>query len=540
MAFSASACLEIGRCCGTVRPMPVVFSISSQVVRGHVGNAAVAPALLALGHEVWPLPTVILSNHPGHGGASGFAVAADDMQAIIDRLDEFGWLGACDAVLSGYFRAPEQVRVVADLVRRLKARNPDLTYCCDPVLGDEATGLYVAQEIAEAVRDELIPLADIAVPNRWELEWLRREKISAPNDAVRVARALGPAEVVVTSVPDGAGRIATLWWTRAAAFKCTVEELRHAPHGIGDLLSALVLGLKLSQDAPVRALGRAGAMATRVLEASRGRDELDLVAGLNGLADVGPAGTVLVGDDDSHWVAGVDGCPGGWFVVLANALDRTEIRCELCRSFADVLALAERPSVIAVDIPIGLPEVAIKGGRSCDVETRSRLGGRQSSVFSVPSRAALMETDYRRACEVNQQHSEPSKMVSKQCFALFPRMREVDALMTRELQSRVFEVHPELAFWALNGSREVPLPKKVKNDPSRPGIALRRKLLRAAGISVDSLDLSGFARRDVGADDVVDASALAWSALRLLHGEALTLPADPPRDERGLRMEINA
>ena len=274
--------------------MAVILSISSQVVRGHVGNSAIAPGLRALGHEVWPLPTVILSNHPGHGGAAGFAVAADDMAAMVDRLDGFGWLGDCDAVLSGYFRAPEQCRLVADMVRRLKAAKPGLVYCCDPVLGDDGTGLYVAEEIARAVRDDLMPLADIAVPNRWELEWLTGRQAGTPAQAVSAARALGPAEVVVTSVPDGEARIATVWSSVQGAFKASVEALPEAPHGIGDLLSGLVLGLKLSGDAPSRALGRAGAMAARVLHASRGRDEPDLVAGLEGLAELDPieVGTV--------------------------------------------------------------------------------------------------------------------------------------------------------------------------------------------------------------------------------------------------------
>lgn len=240
------------------------------------------------------------------------------------------------------------------------------------------------------------------------------------------------------------------------------------------------------------------------------------------------------------FVAGVDGCPGGWFAVLIDRETRSDLRARLCRSFAEVLELDEAPACIAVDIPIGLPDMAIRGGRICDNEARARLGQRQSAVFSVPARLAVAETQYRAACAANLAHSDPPRKVSKQCFNLFPKIREVDALMTPQLQSRVFEVHPELAFWALNGGREVPLPKKVKSAPSGPGIELRRDLLRSAGMPVDHLDTSAFLRRDVGPDDAVDACALAWSALRLARGEALTLPADPPRDGRGLRMEINA
>ena len=248
----------------------------------------------------------------------------------------------------------------------------------------------------------------------------------------------------------------------------------------------------------------------------------------------------MTGDPPGAVVAGVDGCPGGWFAVLMDTENRSTVRTRLCRMFAEVLELGEAPACIAVDIPIGLPDRAIRGGRVCDNEARARLGQRQSSVFSVPARLAVAETDYRAACAMNLEHSEPPRKVSKQCVNLFPKIREVDALMTPELQSRVLEVHPELAFWVLNGGREVPLPKKVRSAASAPGIDLRRDLLRTAGMPVDDLDVTAYPRRDVGPDDVVDACALAWSALRLLRGEALTLPADPPRDVRGLRMEINA
>ena len=248
----------------------------------------------------------------------------------------------------------------------------------------------------------------------------------------------------------------------------------------------------------------------------------------------------MTGDGTAPLVAGVDGCPAGWLAVIARPGDFAAARRVLCRSFSEALVLEGGPDIIAVDIPIGIPDIAIKGGRICDNEARARLGGRQSSVFAVPSRAALEELEYRRACSVNLEHSDPPRKVSKQCFNLFAKIREVDAVMTPGLQACIFEVHPELAFWALNGERALDLPKKVKSAPSQPGLDLRRGLLRGAGFSRQLLETSDWPRRDVGPDDIIDACALAWSAARLLNGAAVTLPAAPPMDGRGLRMEINA
>jgi predicted RNase H-like nuclease len=241
---------------------------------------------------------------------------------------------------------------------------------------------------------------------------------------------------------------------------------------------------------------------------------------------------------EAEWVAGVDGCPGGWLVVVRRLHDPASAEARLLRSFADVLALPEAPRIIAVDMPIGLPDRIGLGGRPCDVGARANLGQRQSAVFAVPSRATVMETDYRRACEKALATSDPPRKVAKQTFHLFPKIREIDALMNPALQERVVECHPELAFWALNGERPLELPKKVKSRPFADGLALRRDLLARAGYSRAWLGAHPFRAAEAGLDDLLDAAACSWSAARVARGEARRFPTDPPRDARGLRMEI--
>ena len=192
--------------------------------------------------------------------------------------------------------------------------------------------------------------------------------------------------------------------------------------------------------------------------------------------------------------------------------------------------------IIAVDMPIGLPE---RSGRPPEREVRARLGERQSSVFAVPAGKAVYCTDYREACAVNLRNSDPPKKVSKQCFHLFPKMREIDALMSPAHQLRVFESHPELAFWVMNDGKPLPLPKKVKGQPFPAGLDLRRELLRKNGVPVDSLT-PDYRRRDVGPDDLLDACACTFVAWRILNRRSIRFPADPPLNARGLRMEINA
>jgi predicted RNase H-like nuclease len=237
------------------------------------------------------------------------------------------------------------------------------------------------------------------------------------------------------------------------------------------------------------------------------------------------------------WLAGVDGCPGGWIAAFVRPAG-DEGRLAVFTRFADVLTAAERPAIIAVDMPIGLPDRAGAGGRAAENAVRPLLGARQSSVFSVPSRAAIYAGDYADACRVALATSEPPRKVSKQLFNIAPKIREVDALLRAEPAriARVFEVHPELAFWRLNGERALSEPKKVKSRPHPPGLALRRELLRAAGLPAALVD----AKPPKGAaeDDLLDALACAAVARRLHAGRAKPFPDPPPRDAYGLPMAI--
>lgn len=237
-------------------------------------------------------------------------------------------------------------------------------------------------------------------------------------------------------------------------------------------------------------------------------------------------------------IIGVDGCPGGWLIVTLPGGSTGDARATLVASFAAVLAVAGERGVVAVDIPIGLPERAAAGGRACDGAARVNLGGRQSAVFSVPARAAVYAGDYAAACATALAHSDPPRRVSKQCFNLFPKIREIDMLMTPELQSRVYECHPEVGFWALNGERALDEPKKVRSQPHAPGLELRRGLLEQAGYAPAFLRHTPWPRRLVGPDDLLDAAVCAWTAARIARGVGRRFPPQPERDGKGLRMEI--
>lgn len=234
-------------------------------------------------------------------------------------------------------------------------------------------------------------------------------------------------------------------------------------------------------------------------------------------------------------VAGVDGCRAGWIAVLRTIRDKPEAEVRVVEHIAELIANPQ-VAVLAVDMPIGLPEFASRGGRGPERAVRPLLGERQSSVFSVPSRAAVYCEDYRLACTTALHTSEPPRKVSKQAFHLFPRIREIDRLMSPELEGKVYEVHPEIAYWRLNGERPMSLPKKVQNRPNGPGLDERRDLL--VGRWFDSAFFDQPPPKGADRDDLIDAAACSVIAERIFAGNARPFPADFQRDARGLRMAI--
>lgn len=256
--------------------MARVLALSSQVARGHVGLSAIVPALQRLGHEVWPLPTIILSNHPGHVHAAGLRIAPAALEEMIGALERNGWLGEIDAVITGYLPSAEHVHSAAAVVRRLRAER-SIYYLCDPVLGDEPKGLYVDPGAAGAVKDLLVPSADLITPNRFELGWLADSQVEALEDLERAARSLTSTAVLVTSAARREDLLDNLLVQESSVQSCSVPYRTAVPHGTGDVFAALVLGHVLDGATEAMAMAKAAAGVDQAIVASAGRDELALV-----------------------------------------------------------------------------------------------------------------------------------------------------------------------------------------------------------------------------------------------------------------------
>ena len=202
-------------------------------------------------------------------------------------------------------------------------------------------------------------------------------------------------------------------------------------------------------------------------------------------------------------VAGVDGCPKGWIAIVLE--DGHFARAQLARTFTDLLPHLAEAQVIAVDIPIGLPDGSER--RAADVEARKLLGPRGSSVFATPPRVVLEAPSYAKANALSKKRFGHG--ISTQSYALRKKIFEVDACAAAD--DRIYEVHPEVCFTAMN-DEPLAWPKK-----SWHGQSVRLRLLANAGIIIP-VDLGPVG--SIPPDDIIDAAAAAWSAQRIASGTA--------------------
>jgi predicted RNase H-like nuclease len=220
-------------------------------------------------------------------------------------------------------------------------------------------------------------------------------------------------------------------------------------------------------------------------------------------------------------VVGIDGCKAGWVgVVLREGIFS---RAVVAANFRDLLTAVPAASVVAVDIPIGLPTTA----RRADIEARRVVGARSASVFPTPPRAVIEAATYEDANR--RARALLGRGISQQTFALAKKILEVERCRA-DAGTRLYEVHPEVSFSALAGA-----PLRARKH-SWTGQADRRALLVAAGVVLPA-DL-GCAGLVAAADDVLDAAVAAWSAQRIATGRGRSLPDPPERDAGGRPMAI--
>lgn len=249
-----------------------LLSVQSAVMWGFVGNEAASLIHARLGHHALRLDTVRLAAHPGHGCRFRHNTPAAALRGLLQDFAQLPMAGQLDAVQSGYFGAAGQPAELADFLEQAK---PPL-YLLDPVLGDNGQ-LYVAPQIAAAIRGKLLPHADIVTPNAFELGWLTGLAVTNLAEAEQAAAKLleaGPGAVLATGISLPDGQVGDLLLSRESRALFSGPASPQGVSGAGDCLAALLLGLMLAGQPLAEAAQKASQITREMI--ARAPDSLDM------------------------------------------------------------------------------------------------------------------------------------------------------------------------------------------------------------------------------------------------------------------------
>lgn len=247
--------------------LPLVVSVQSQVVHGHVGNSAAAYPMRRLGVEVAEVPTTLLSNHPHYPTLRGRVLEPELVADLLAGAAERGLLTRAAVILSGFLGRAATAAALADAVAQAKAAAPAVIYACDPVMGDADLGFFASEDLRAAFAGRLVPLADVIFPNAFELGFLAGAAVAGPADVAGARARLRVPAVVATSVPvpGRPDQLATVLVDASGCHVFATERLAVRPAGTGDLLAGLVAARLARGAAPAEAVRLAVAGVAAVL-----------------------------------------------------------------------------------------------------------------------------------------------------------------------------------------------------------------------------------------------------------------------------------
>ncbi|QLE87828.1 pyridoxal kinase PdxY [Shewanella sp. Scap07] len=263
--------------------MKGIISIQSHVVFGHAGNSSAIFPLQRMGIEVWPIHTVQFSNHTQYAqGWTGRAFAASDIDDLVNGLINIDQLRHCQAVISGYQGSAEQCQAIINTVTKTKQHNSDAIYVCDPVMGDPQKGCILADGITDALIKHVMPIADVIVPNQFELAQFTKMAINNLEDARKAcdkALSLGPKVVLVKHLHSVSDTHFTMMLaTQEGHYLIQRPQLTFdkQPVGVGDLITALFTAALIQGQDTVAAFEHATNASYGVLTETQKRQQWEL------------------------------------------------------------------------------------------------------------------------------------------------------------------------------------------------------------------------------------------------------------------------
>ncbi len=233
--------------------IPRIAAINDLSGFGRCSLTVIMPVLSAMGMQVCPVPTAVLSTHTG-----GFRdIVSQDLTPLMPNYLQH-WLSLgiqFDAVYSGYLGSKDQANFIIEFIQSL--RNHSTPLCVvDPVMADNGK-LYSSISKAMLVEmKRLTRIADVITPNYTEACILLDEEYhTAPKSEAEIhtmlekLKELGPKQVIITSLPYSGGFCnAGLDIKPNSCFINPYDAVAAHYPGTGDLFTSLLTGKLLKGD----------------------------------------------------------------------------------------------------------------------------------------------------------------------------------------------------------------------------------------------------------------------------------------------------
>ncbi|AEX24664.1 pyridoxal kinase [Vibrio sp. EJY3] len=268
--------------------MKGIISIQAHVVYGHSGNSSAVFPVQRMGIDMWPIHTVQYSDNTRSGQVSlGSTSPTDNIQALIDGLDSIGQLSECSAVISGHQARSMDCDSISEAVIRVKNKNRQALYVCDPGLNDPAMSGAVDKSVQDKLMGELMPMADVLVPDQFALEKFTEVSIHSVEDAVEACKkalSIGPKIILVRNLQLSSNPVINMMLaTPKAIYLCQrpMMDFEGDMKGIGDLITAVFAACLVKRMSPVAAFRHTNNAIYGVLELTGeiGSLEMETIAG---------------------------------------------------------------------------------------------------------------------------------------------------------------------------------------------------------------------------------------------------------------------
>lgn len=229
-------------------PLPKVAAIHDISGFGRCALTVIIPTLSAMGVQVCPVPTAVLSTHTGGYEGYTFLDLTSEIPAYTAHWKD---MGICfDAIYSGFLANATQINMVSDFIDSFGKKS---LVVVDPVMGDNGE-IYktYSGELCDGMK-RLVKKADVITPNLTEAAYLTNTPYKtqlSQDEAYEMLDKLsdfGCKKIVITGIHN-ADNIITAYYDEGHKGLVSNNRINKNYPGTGDIFSSCLTGKLLSGD----------------------------------------------------------------------------------------------------------------------------------------------------------------------------------------------------------------------------------------------------------------------------------------------------